>query len=602
MQERSDADERLGGVGASPVETPTAAGSEGTVDPSPPRGGTFRRAWPLLVVVVVAAAISLAYFGSGLWGSGDSWRGNVGDPEYFMWFLGWMPHAIPQAILHGHNPLVSTYQLFPQGTNLMWNTSVVLPAVLMSPITALSGPVVSYNLLIVGGPVVTSATSYWALHRYVDSRLAAGVGALVFAFCPFIMLHTSGHLHLVLLALVPVTVVLVDELLVRQRRRSWLIGGLLGVVAACQLLTSEEVLAIEVVAAVGAVLILCLLHPRAVRSRVGYAVGGAVCAAVVFVVLAGYPLYVQLRGPQKAPGAHSPGTYSTDLLNLIWPINQWLDLGVGHPTFTGNASEWTGYLGIPLVLLLLVVVVTTWRRRPVVPVAALLVVGLLILSLGPHLHINGHTSVPLPWAALARLPLLENLLPGRVSLVIAFFTALLVAVFVDEVVRARQLWWRLAGAGLVAAVVLSLVPGGLRITTVPIPAFFTTAAQDRIPDGSVALVVPYITGPLNEHPSLWQASGGMRFRMMDGWMIVPGLHWGGPNAVSEAIAHAGTITVTSDVRNSILGLLRSRQVRTVVVGPTDNRPAVIALFTKVFGQPPTSVGGVDLWTVPAVSR
>jgi hypothetical protein len=599
MQETSDAQQEFGVVGA-PRGGSTAAGSARAARASSSRRSRlFRRSWPVLVVMAIAAGFSVAYLGGGLWAAGgETWRGNTGDPEQFMWFLAWMPHAIPQAILHGHDPLVSTYQLFPRGTNLMWNTSVVFPAVLVSPITALAGPVFTYNLLIVLGPIASSGTAYWAFRRYVDSRLAAGIGALAFAFCPFVMGHTSGHLHLILLALVPVTVVLVDELLVRQRRRSWLIGGLLGVVAACQLLTSEEVLAIEVIAGVVAVIVLCLLHPHAVRSRIGYVVGGGVCAAVAFVVLAGYPLYVQLRGPQRAPGAHQPGTYSTDLFNLVWPVNQQFDFGVGKPSFTGNASEWTGYIGIPLIVLLVVVAIRTWRRRPVVPVAAILVVVLAVLSLGPHLHLNGHKSIPLPWAGFARLPLLGNLLPGRVSLAIALFAALLIAVFVDELVRARHLWWKIAGAALVVVVALSLVPGGLRTTTVVTPPFFTTAAQNRIPDGSVALVVPYIKGPGNEHPSLWQANGGMRYRMMDGWVIVPGLHWGGPNVISEAIDHAATISVTPPVRDSILDELHARQVHTVVVGPTDDRPAVISLFSRVLGAPPTSVGGVDLWSVP----
>ncbi len=40
----------------------------------------------------------------------------------------------------------------------------------------------------------------------------------------------------------------------------------------------------------------------------------------------------------------------------------------------------------------------------------------------------------------------------------------------------------------------------------------------------------------------------------------------------------------------------------MIVGPTSDRSAVVALFTEVFERPPTTVGGVQLWTVPAAVR
>lgn len=551
-----------------------------------------RRLLPPTVVFLVAAAISVGYLGAGLWAT-DTWRGNVGDPEQFMWFLSSVPHALA----HGHNPLLSNYELYPHGVNLMWNTSVVLAGIVVSPVTAVAGPVFSYNLLLVLGPIATACTAYWAFRRYVDRPVAAGIGGLAFACSPFLLVHSSGHLHLVLLALMPVMLVLVDELLVRQRRRSWLTGALIGLVAACQLLTSEEILAIEAMVGGLALVILCLLHPHGIRSRVSYVVRAAVCAVATFALLAGYPLYLQLFGPRKAPGAHGPSTYSTDLLNLVWPVNQWLNLGIGPPSFTGNASEWTGYLGIPLIVLLIGVTVRSWRRRPLVPVAALLIVVLVVLSFGPHLHVAGRTtSIPLPWSVAERLPLLENLLPGRISVAVGLLAALLLAVFLDDLVRRRG-WRRLLGAALVALIALSWVPGGLRTTTIRTPAFFTSSAETQLPAGSVALIVPYTNGPLNEQSVLWQANGRMQLRIVNGWVIVPGPHWGGPNAISRALDHADAINVTPQLRASIFADLRKLQVDTVIVGPSSKRTSDISLLTRVFGRTPTVARDVVLWTV-----
>jgi hypothetical protein len=318
---------------------------------------------------------------------------------------------------------------------------------------------------------------------------------------------------------------------------------------------------------------------------------------VVFALLAGYPLYIQMFGPQKAPGAHGPSTYSTDLLNLVWPVNQRVNLGIGTPSFTGNASEWTGYLGIPLIVLVIGVTVRFWRRRPLVPVAAILIVVLVVLSFGPHLHVAGRTtSIPLPWAVAERLPLLENLLPGRISVAIGLLAALLLAVFLDDLVLKRG-WRRLAGAAVVAVIALSWVPGGLRTTTIPTPAFFTSSAQTRLPAGSVAFIVPFTNSPLNEQAVLWQANGGMRIRIVNGWVIVPGGHGEGPNAISRALDHADTVSVTPQLRAAILADLRRLQVDTVIVGPSSKRTSEISLLSRVFGRPPTVARDVLLWTV-----
>src|SRR6185503_12808554 len=77
-------------------------------------------------------------------------------------------------------------------------------------------------------------------------------------------------------------------------------------------------------------------------------------------------------------------------------------------SFPGNPAEINGYLGIPLVLIIVFTAVRWWRA-PVVRVAALLFLVPLILSMGARLFVGGHrTGIPLPWAAIDSLPLLES--------------------------------------------------------------------------------------------------------------------------------------------------------------------------------------------------
>ena len=74
----------------------------------------------------------------------NAWRapfativGYPGDAFQSIWFLRWPGFALT----HGLNPLLSTYVNHPHGANLMWNTAIFVPAMLLWPVTAAFGPV-----------------------------------------------------------------------------------------------------------------------------------------------------------------------------------------------------------------------------------------------------------------------------------------------------------------------------------------------------------------------------------------------------------------------------------------------------------------------------
>jgi hypothetical protein len=113
-----------------------------------------------------------------------------------------------------------------------------------------------------------------------------------------------------------------EDVLVRQRRR-WLLGGLaLGLVATCQLLTSEELLASEaLIAAVGAA-VLALLFRSEVAPRLGHALRAVAVAGALLAALGGWAVGIQFLGDQRVHGwVQPPGVYVTDLLNLGVPTN-----------------------------------------------------------------------------------------------------------------------------------------------------------------------------------------------------------------------------------------------------------------------------------------
>src|SRR5215211_7820691 len=469
----------------------------------------------------------------------------VGDGALMMWFLQWTPRALQD----GLNPLLTTHMNVPDGVNVMWNTSLLLPGLVLAPVTMTFGPVLTFNLLLALGPGLSAWCAAIAFRRYVDSRFAALVGGLVFGFSPYMLAQLRGHLQLTLVFLVPLLLLVLDEILVRQRWRPLLAGAVLGLLAACQLYIGEEVLAFTAIIGLVELLLLVALSPRQVRRRVGYALLAFAAAAVVFGALAAWPLAFQLSGPQHVAGdLHVVDKLATDLYgplvpNRVQAIAPEAAVQVSS-RFPGNEAEINGYLGIPL-LLIIGFTAARWWRTPVVRMATLLL-----------------------------------------------------ALFID---RARE--WaavpRVAAMVMVAAALLALVPRGpLGGTPVQVPAFFAGREVERIPEGSAALLVPFPKAG-SAAAMFWQATADLRFRIPGGYFVGPGPA-GEPRYGASARPLSGwrVPRLQPALRAQLIDDLAYWRVGTVVVGPTD-RPGTeattVALLTDLLGRPPSLVGGVWLW-------
>jgi len=165
--------------------------------------------------------------------------GRYADPTLFIWSIAWWPYALS----HRLNPIVTHAIYAPVGTNLAWLTTVPLASVLVWPITAACGPIVSYNLL----ALLAAASAAWAAYilcRYLTKSVwPAILGGYVFGFSPYFLAQTlAGHLHMVLILPVPIVLYLVAR---------WFDGALesrkmaclAGLAIAAQLLLSLEVFA-----------------------------------------------------------------------------------------------------------------------------------------------------------------------------------------------------------------------------------------------------------------------------------------------------------------------------------------------------------------------
>jgi hypothetical protein len=559
-----------------------------TIEPHPAR-------WPAAAALLGFTALAVLLF-AGAWAHpGAAWIGDDRDPHLFIWYLGWTPHQLAEL----RSPLFTADLQAPGGANLMWNTAVFAPTVVLWPVTAAFGPIVSYNVMATAAVALSAWCGYLAARRFVPGELPAIVAGLVYGFSPYMVAQSLRHPHVTLAMFPPLALILLHEIVVRQRRSPFLMGGLLGLAAAVQLLTGEEILALTALVAAAGVLLLVLLHPRDVAARLPRAVAALAVALGCFALLAAYPLAFQFFGPQRVAGVlQPPNVYVTDLLGFVVPPGP-MALSTGATaavtaSFTGNVSENDAYLGLPLIVLSIAAALRGWAR-PLVRWSALLAVVAALLSMGPQLHVGGHLlPVPLPWALIGRLPLMESVVPARLMLFAYLGVALLLADLLATARRPR------AAAVAVAVALLPLVPRWpFPATDAAVPAFFQPGgAVGQVPRGTMVLVTPY-SNHLSSVAMLWQAAAGYRFRMPEGEAFVPGPSLGPPPSHLQdtlvALDRGGEVPESPDDRERTLRELSELGVVAVVAGPSEGHDRVVAYLTAALGRPPVRSGGVDVW-------
>jgi hypothetical protein len=517
-----------------------------------------------------------------------SWIGSPKDPALFIWYLGWIPHELAQ----GHNPLFTDYLSYPPGVNLMWNTSMILPALVLWPVTAIFGPVVAYNGLVTAGIALSAWFAFLAARRFIDRPQLCVLAGLLYGFSPALVAQALGHPHVEVALFPPIALLLGHEILVRRHTHPIAAGALLGMTAALQLLTGEELLAMTTLVGAIGVALLALLHREEVRRALPYAAKAAGAAFLTFVVTAGYPLAFQFIGPQRVSGSvQQPDVYVSDVLAFVIPSR------LIH--FTGNITENGAYVGLPLLVLFAVGLVVGWRR-PALRWIGLLTLVVAVLSLGPHLHVNGNvTPVWLPWAAVERLPLLGSALPARLMAIAFLGIGIVVAATCAAALTAARPWRFATGIVLLAGLVA--VAPSLPYPSAPAtaPAFFRPGGDiERINPGTVVLVTPF-SSKESTAAMFWQAVANYRFRMPEGDAFTPGPYLGPrPSFLESALdgLDAGRpLTMTPDVRAQAVADLEAFGVTTIVAGPSPGHAAIVDFLTQLEADAPVADGGVDVW-------
>ena len=564
-----------------------------------------------------------------------------GDPALQTWFLRWVPFAIA----HGHNPLFSNWTNYPYGVNLAQNTEMPLLGLLTAPLTVLVSPIASYTLLLWLAFPASATAMFFVVKRWTGSTSASIIGGFLYGFSAYVVGQSVGHVMLSFVPLPPLFFYQLHKLATRQGGHPYREGLVLGAIGVAQFFIEEELLATFALVGLCGLVFAALGNRRAItRDSLLYLVRGLASASALTILFVSYSLWFIALGPQHYTGTVVPAVnpYHSSLLGpLITTRSQYF-----APGFLFKYGKKLGYvengiyIGLP-VLLLVILVVVRFRRNRWLLLSGAMAFAIFVLSLGSRLTlVTRRTSIPLPFALIAHIPVINNMIPSRLSLYVAFFVALTVALGIadlSQLVRTRPAVRRGAHAPrrragmstLLGVVVLSVLSA---ISLVPkwpyyaktsnVPSFFTTSALRKIPVGSVVLTYPFPYYPENQ-AMMWQAAANMRFKEMGTYALIRNANGRvttlppllAPAAVQEFLvaqeipqAHQSAVDapISEALVNDLRDYLERYQIDAVVDGVSDptvkGNPAVISLFVDALG-PPQLIGGVALWAnVPSLLR
>ncbi len=575
-----------------------------------------------LLITLVCYLLGGFYVTARMWPHPTGLR-QVGDPEdvnQATWFIRYTAAAIE----HFRLPALSTMAMnAPHGVNLMWNTSLLLPGIVVTPVTALFGPQVALTVLLVIGFAGSAAAMYYVLRRWGASPLAAALGGALYGFSPALVDSGIGHYSLVIAILPPL---IIDRVLrlVTERGSAIRNGIWIGVLVAAQLFVSEEALVDAVIATAILLVVLALCRPREVLSRIRPLVTGLVVAGVIALVLCARAIWVQFHAvAAKSAAATVIIMYHGHLTNLGTLPYAFINPSAGvvlHSPATGTIAnnypqplpEYLAYLGIPLIIVLLVAIVAFWKNLTI-RVAGITCILLEWLAMGAAPMRPGYLTLPsflLPWTIIQHLPVLGGMVPDRLC-ILADAAAAVVLAFALDLARSGKVApfsrWRhgsAIAAGVAVIALLPVVPAPYAVFAVsPLPAGWTATFKTLdLPADSRVLVAPFPYSATSQ-VLRWQADSGYPATMIGGDFIEPGK----PGRQGRA-GRAG-MTPTSyyidylweNVQHPVapppsqISTDLNTMKPNAVVAVTRPSTRLGRFLIQIFGQPTTRIGSVLGW-------
>ena len=543
-------------------------------------------------------------------------RDDPQDQAFFEWMLA---HGA-RVLTDGAYPFFSDRMNYPDGVNMMANTSVLAISLPMTPVTLLFGPHVSFNLFLTLALALTGISWYFVLSRvFVSSRLAAWVGALFCTFAPSMVSHAGGHPNIVSQFLVPL--IIWRTLRLRQPGRAVRNGLMMAVLLIWQAFINLEVLFMTAVGLGVFCLVMAISRRKRHRGETRRFLRGLSVAGIVTLAVLAYPLSVQFFGPQSYHGLPEfVRNFGADLGSFTaYSSHSVAGNAVVAERLAQNPAEENAFFGWGLVILFVGLLV--WMRRSA---AVLALGGIAVLfaamSLGPRIFLNGiNTGIPGIWAVLHSVPVLNSAVPTRWAMAIAPVVGILLTLGVQRAIdltRAQPAARGPVRVAMITAVAMALVPlVPVQLATTPmapVPEFVTSGAWKQFVDDNhtvVALPLPDSSYP---DPLRWTAMTGQDMRIAGAYALLPNQNplnptdrtalfsppWRPTSGLMASIRQGNPIPEINDTRREMtLADLRYWKAGAVVLTPQVRDIEMLRAMTGLLGFQPTWTGGAWVWDV-----
>jgi hypothetical protein len=323
----------------------------------------------------------------------------------------WNLWVVTEALVHGHNPYVTSLIYFPDGANLGFHSLApgFFPITLLVKVVSggdLMYPVYAYRLIILLSFTLILYFSYSLLRRLGYSRWASAIPATAYTFCDFYLEH-SIHLNHLAGFFIPLTALCIVRLSEKPNTARAVTAS---IVAASSIYFTEFSVFIWLALGIAAAAASARKVERGALMASARSLGakGLVFAVASFLLILGPYLY-NVHGLQVLkPKPFEASLYSANLAGFVIPDSAQTPL-YGHifdalrSKITAGMGEPGIFVGFPLLLFGAIGFLTVKRRFLLVATVGM--IAFFVLSLGPTLKIFWVDSDwPLPYALLSRIP------------------------------------------------------------------------------------------------------------------------------------------------------------------------------------------------------
>jgi hypothetical protein len=384
-------------------------------------------------------------------GAGEPPAGDHLQSVYRLWLVG---HQVE----HGGAPWKDPYSFQP----------LVEPQTILGgwpfgvgfwPLDAAFGPVVAWNLLLLGTIIAAGLLTYGWLRSLALGPAAAALGGLAFALAPYRLEQSSGHLLGWIAIFIPLALLAIERGRVAETRRATHAWGALAALAIVSIALAGQLhLALGAVPFLLAYAAIRFARPAFAWTAVGGLAAAGIGLAIRYTLIAGSP-------EESGRSLDEVRRYSAEWVDFV---NRW------H----APRSEEFAYLGWLVPALAVAGIVVLARRQRGLPILLGLGAALpVLLALGTNLPAYAPVWRHFPPLHFTRVP--ERLLPIA-DLALAALAALAVA----EVLRRAGSRGAALAAVLFVLVALDLVVQPLSATAAD-PANAAYRALAEAPSGRV---------------------------------------------------------------------------------------------------------------------